>query len=100
VGCLFSGQIPANGLTDQPANLNTWTGKSKKRNSQKNGSSRSNSMKIQKPNTNIYAVKRKISLGRQNPEVFEVLGGLQPGERVITSSYDNYGDNIDKLVLK
>lgn len=43
---------------------------------------------------------RKINLGRQNPEVFEVLAGLQPGEKVITSSYDNYGDHIDKLVLK
>jgi HlyD family secretion protein len=47
-----------------------------------------------------FAIKRKINLGRQNPEVFEVLGGLQTGQRVITSSYDNYGDNIDKLVLK
>jgi len=50
--------------------------------------------------TGEFAIKRKINLGRQNPEVFEVLNGLQPGERVITSSYDNYGDNIDKLVLK
>jgi HlyD family secretion protein len=47
-----------------------------------------------------FAVKRKINLGRQNPEVFEVLAGLQAGEKVITSSYDNYGDNIDKLILK
>jgi HlyD family secretion protein len=47
-----------------------------------------------------FAIKRKINLGRQNPEVFEVLNGLQPGERIITSSYDNYGDNIDKLILK
>jgi len=47
-----------------------------------------------------FAIKRKIMLGRQNPEVFEVLNGLKPGERVITSSYDSYGDNIDKLVLK
>ena len=47
-----------------------------------------------------FAIKRKINLGRQNPEVFEVLNGLKPGERVITSSYDSYGDNIDKLVLK
>jgi HlyD family secretion protein len=47
-----------------------------------------------------FALKRKISLGRQNTEVFEVLSGLQPGDRVITSSYDNYGDNIEKLILK
>ena len=47
-----------------------------------------------------FAVKRTINLGRQNPEVYEVLAGLKPGERVITSSYDNFGDNIDKLILK
>ena len=46
-----------------------------------------------------FAVKRNIKLGRQNPQVFEVLEGLQPGEQVITSTYDNFGDN-DKLVLK
>ena len=46
-----------------------------------------------------FAVKRSIKLGRQNPQMFEVLDGLQPGEDVITSSYDNFGD-IDRLVLK
>jgi len=51
-------------------------------------------------NSGEFAVKRKINLGRQNPEVYEVLAGLKPGERVITSSYDNFGDNINKLVLK
>jgi len=44
------------------------------------------------------AVKREIRLGRQNPDVFEVLGGLRAGERVITSSYDNFGDN-ERLVF-
>jgi len=46
-----------------------------------------------------YAVKRQIKLGRQNPDFFEVLDGLQPGDKVVTSSYDTYGD-IDKLVFK
>jgi HlyD family secretion protein len=46
-----------------------------------------------------FAEKRQIRLGRQNTQVFEVLEGLQPGEKVVTSSYDNYGD-IDKLVLR
>jgi HlyD family secretion protein len=46
-----------------------------------------------------FAVKRDIRIGRQNPEVFEVLEGLEPGEKVITSSYSNYGD-VDRLVLK
>lgn len=45
------------------------------------------------------AVKRNIRVGRQNPEVFEILEGLEPGEQVITSSYDNYGD-MEKLLLK
>jgi len=46
-----------------------------------------------------FATKRRIRLGRQNPQMFEVLEGLNQGERVITSSYENFGDN-DKLVLK
>ena len=46
-----------------------------------------------------FAVKRSIQIGRQNLKVYEVLDGLEVGEKVITSSYDNYGD-IDKLVLK
>ena len=44
------------------------------------------------------ATKRQISLGRQNSMVFEVLEGLTEGEKVITSSYDNYGD-VEKLIL-
>jgi HlyD family secretion protein len=46
-----------------------------------------------------YATKRNIKLGRQNTNSFEVLDGLKPGEKVITSSYDTFGD-VDKLVLK
>jgi len=38
------------------------------------------------------ATKRNISLGRKNPQFFEVLSGLEPGESVITSSYENFGD--------
>lgn len=38
------------------------------------------------------ATKRNISLGRKNPQFFEVLSGLEPGEQVITSSYENFGD--------
>jgi HlyD family secretion protein len=46
-----------------------------------------------------YAVKRDISIGRQNPRYYEVLSGLEPGEKVIVSSYQNYADH-DKLILK
>lgn len=45
------------------------------------------------------AVKRKITLGRKNPEYFEVLEGLEVGDQVITSSYENFGDN-EVLQLK
>ena len=46
-----------------------------------------------------FAVKRDISIGRQNPRYYEVLSGLEPGEKVIVSSYQNYADH-DKLILK
>ncbi|MDT0644547.1 efflux RND transporter periplasmic adaptor subunit [Zunongwangia sp. F363] len=44
------------------------------------------------------AYKSPIKLGSQNTEYYEVLEGLQPGDRVITSSYSNFGD-IEELVL-
>jgi HlyD family secretion protein len=44
------------------------------------------------------AHKVDIQLGRQNPDYYEVLGGLKPGDKVVTSSYDNYG-NMQELVL-
>ena len=39
------------------------------------------------------AVKREIRIGRQNPQYYEVLEGLEPGEKVITSGYESFGDN-------
>ncbi|MDP4271548.1 MAG: HlyD family efflux transporter periplasmic adaptor subunit [Bacteroidota bacterium] len=45
------------------------------------------------------AIKRNIRIGRQNPRSYEVLEGLRPGEKVVTSGYDLFGKN-DKLVLK
>jgi len=49
--------------------------------------------------TGEFAIKRDISIGRQNPRYYEVLSGLEPGEKVIVSSYQNYADH-DKLILK
>lgn len=43
-----------------------------------------------------FAEKRNISTGRQNPEFYEVLSGLQEGEQVITSSYETLG-NYDHI---
>ena len=39
------------------------------------------------------AVRREIRIGRQNPQFYEVLEGLRPGEKVITSGYESFGDN-------
>ncbi|MFO8234083.1 MAG: HlyD family efflux transporter periplasmic adaptor subunit [Bacteroidales bacterium] len=46
-----------------------------------------------------FAYKREIRIGRQNPKYYEVLDGLQPGEKVIVSSYENFNE-ADKLMLK
>lgn len=45
------------------------------------------------------AMKREIRIGRQNPQYYEVLEGLEPGEKVITSGYDSFGDN-EVLILQ
>ena len=39
------------------------------------------------------ATRRDIRIGRQNPQYYEVIDGLEPGEKVITSSYDNFGES-------
>jgi HlyD family secretion protein len=44
------------------------------------------------------AVRRPVKLGRWNTDVYEVLEGLKPGDKVVTSSYDGYG-NMKKLVF-
>lgn len=46
------------------------------------------------------ASKRTIRIGRQNPRYYEVLEGLEPGERVITSTYDNFGEYEVLLLSK
>lgn len=45
------------------------------------------------------AYKVNIQLGNQNTDYYEVLDGLKPGDKVVTSSYENYG-NMQELVLK
>lgn len=45
------------------------------------------------------AYRVDIQLNRQNTEYYEVTQGLKPGDKVITSSYENYGD-IQELVLQ
>ncbi|WP_405576385.1 efflux RND transporter periplasmic adaptor subunit [Winogradskyella sp. Asnod2-B02-A] len=45
------------------------------------------------------AYKVNIRLGSQNTEYYEVLDGLNPGDKVVTSSYDAFGDT-EELILK
>ena len=49
--------------------------------------------------TGDKATKVNISIGRQNPQQYEILEGLNPGDRVIVSGYDNFGD-AEEIVLK
>ena len=46
-----------------------------------------------------FATRRNISIGRKNPRYYEVLEGLKPGEKVIVSGYETFGKN-EKLVFK
>ncbi|MDD4602189.1 MAG: efflux RND transporter periplasmic adaptor subunit [Bacteroidales bacterium] len=46
-----------------------------------------------------FAVKRNIKIGRKNPQYYEVIEGLNPGEQVIVSDYTIFGNN-DKVELK
>lgn len=53
--------------------------------------------KLDKSGTTAY--RADIQLGRQNPEFYEVVSGLKPGDRVIVSSYENY-EKIQELNIK
>jgi HlyD family secretion protein len=45
------------------------------------------------------AYKVDIKLGMQSPDYYQVLEGLKPGDKVVTSSYENY-KNMQELVIK
>jgi HlyD family secretion protein len=53
--------------------------------------------KVSEDGSKAYRVP--IQLGRQSIDQYEVLDGLNPGDKVITSSYENFG-NIQELILK
>jgi HlyD family secretion protein len=53
--------------------------------------------KVSKDGGKAYRVP--IRIGRQNPDHYEVIEGLEPGDRVVVNSYENYGD-IQELVIK
>ncbi|MEL6810126.1 MAG: efflux RND transporter periplasmic adaptor subunit [Bacteroidota bacterium] len=53
--------------------------------------------KVSEDGSSAYRVD--VRLGSQNTEYYEVLEGLNPGDKVVTSSYDSYGD-VEELILK
>lgn len=53
--------------------------------------------KLSEDGTKAYKVD--IQLGMQSPDFYQVLGGLKEGDKVVTSSYENYG-NMQELLLK
>ena len=44
------------------------------------------------------AYRVDVQLGRQNPDYYEVIGGLEPGDKVVTSSYETY-DRVQELSI-
>ncbi len=44
------------------------------------------------------ATRRNIRIGKQNPQYYEITEGLQPGEKVITSGYDSFGE-AEKIII-
>lgn len=102
VDLTFSGELPDNIRTGQTYNLNLKLGQPVETVYIPRGAF------FQKTGGRwIYVVdetgkkahRREIRIGRQNPQYYEVLEGLSKGEKVITSSYDNFGDN-EVLILK
>ncbi len=45
------------------------------------------------------AYRADVKLGKQNPDYYQVLSGLEPGDKVIVSSYANFGE-MEELVLQ
>ena len=102
VDLTFSGELPDNIRTGQTYNLNLKLGQPVETVYIPRGAF------FQKTGGRwIYVVdesgkkahRREIRIGRQNPQYYEVLEGLSKGEKVITSSYDNFGDN-EVLILE
>lgn len=102
VDMIFTDQVPENIRIGQTSRINLELGESQKAILLPRGgfyqSTGGQWVYVVDP-SGAFAVKRNIRINRQNPRVYEVSEGLTPGEKVIVSSYDNFG-NVDKLILK
>lgn len=102
IDLVFSGERPDNIRTGQTYYINLQLGQPQKSTLVKLGgffNSTGGQWIYVVDQAGEVAVKRKIRIGRKNPKYYEVLEGLEPGERVITSGYELFGEN-DRLVLR
>lgn len=45
------------------------------------------------------AIRTPITIGRQNPVQYEIISGLEPGDRVVMNGYASFGD-VDELIIR
>lgn len=98
----FEGQLPENIRTGQTYYLNLQLGQSAEAILIPRGSFYQNTggKWVYVLNADgTKATKRSVRIGRQNPQYYEVLEGLAPGDKVIISAYDSLGDK-DELLIK
>ena len=102
IDMLFTGMVPDNIRTGQTYHIELQLGESQEAIMIKKGgffqTTGGQWIYVVDPSGD-FALKRDIRLGEQNPMYYEILEGLQPGEKVIVSNYESFGDN-DKLVFK
>ncbi|XOV91745.1 MAG: efflux RND transporter periplasmic adaptor subunit [Bacteroidota bacterium] len=101
VDLLFTGKQPENIRTGQSYHISLQLGETQEATLIARGgffqSTGGQWVFVLSPNED-FAIRRNIRIGRQNPQYYEVLEGLEEGERVVTSSYDVFGDN-EKLIF-
>jgi HlyD family secretion protein len=102
IDLVFDGKTPDNIRTGQTYHVNLQLGESQKAMMVPRGGffqSTGGQWIFVVNSAGTEAVKRQIKIGKQNPQYYEILEGLNRGEKVITSGYEMFGDN-DKIALK
>lgn len=101
VDMIFTGDIPEEIRIGQTSRVKLELGKSKKALLVSRGAfyQSTGGRWIYVLNESNIAEKREIEIGRYNPQYYEIIGGVQQGERVITSGYDIFGES-DKIVVQ
>jgi HlyD family secretion protein len=102
IDLVFEGQTPENVRTGQTYHVKLQLGESQKALMVPRGgffqSTGGQWIFVLNP-AGTEAVKRPIKIGKQNPQYYEVLEGLQSGEKVITSGYEVFGTN-ERISMK